>query len=68
MDNLLHLPADAPAHQAWLELWRVGIDLPHPPKEQTAAQWITALALTDSLLKKIYLTATERAQEAQLYE
>ena len=67
MDNLLNLPANAPAHQAWLELWKAGIDLPHPQSKQTAAQWITALALTDSLLKKIYLTATE-AQEGQTHE
>ncbi|MGP5563693.1 hypothetical protein [Vreelandella alkaliphila] len=66
MDNqLLNLPADAPAHQAWLELWRLGFSIPHPTDtQQTAAQWLTALALTDSLLKKIYLTAIE-AQEGQ---
>ncbi|WP_339933828.1 hypothetical protein [Vreelandella glaciei] len=64
MDNLLNLPADAPAHTAWRCLWAMGIDMPHPPKEHTAAQWLTALALTDSLLKKIYLTAIE-AQEGQ---
>lgn len=64
MDNLLNLPTDAPAHQAWLELWRIGIDLPHPQSKQTAAQWLTALALTDSLMKKIYLTAAQEGKTA----
>ena len=65
MDNLLHLPADAPAHTAWLALWRVGFDTPHPTDtRQTTADWLAGLELSATQWKKIYLTATE-AQEGQ---
>lgn len=65
MDNLLNLPADAPAYTAWRCLWAMGIDVCHPTDtRQTAHDWLASLELSDSFLKKIYRTATE-AQEGK---
>ena len=58
-DDLLSLPADAPATDAWKAIWALGIDVPYPTPGQTARDLLASLE--PRLQRKIY----HRAQEAQ---
>ena len=60
-DDLLSMPADAPAGEAWSLLWSAGFDAPYPQKDMTAAEWLQSLNLNASQWKLIRY----RAQEAQ---
>lgn len=56
-DDLLNMPADAPASEAWAALWALGIDIPYPTPGQTAGDLLASLE--PRLLKKIHHTAQE---------
>ena len=46
-DDLLSLPADAPAPQAWALLWSLSVDALYPTTPgQTAADWLQSLDLS----------------------
>jgi hypothetical protein len=63
-DDLLNMPADAPAPQAWALLWSMGLDFEYPLAGQTAAEWLAGLNLTSNQWKLI----NYRAQEATPHE
>lgn len=51
-DELLNMPADAPASEAWKALWRAGLDAPLPKPGQTAGDLLASLE--PRLLRKIH--------------
>lgn len=57
MRDLLTMPADAPATDAWKAIWALGIDVPYPLQGQTAGDLLASLE--PRLQRKIY----HRAQE-----
>ncbi len=59
MRDLLTMPSDAPATDAWKAIWALGIDIPYPTPGQTAGALLASLE--PRLQRKIY----HRAQEAQ---
>lgn len=58
-DDLLTLPSEAPATDAWKAIWALGIDIPYPTPGQSAGELLASL--DPALQRKIY----HRAQEAQ---
>ena len=58
-DDLLTLPADAPASEAWSLLWSMGLDFEYPLAGQTAAEWLQSLNLNASQWKLIRYRAQE---------
>ncbi|QTF91676.1 hypothetical protein [Halomonas sp. BM-2019] len=64
-DDLLTLPATAPAGDAFRLLWSLGIDVPFPTDStQPAGDWLRSLELTPAQWKLIH----HRAQEATHHE
>ena len=62
-DDLLNLPADAPATDAWKAIWALGIDdIPYPTPGQTAGDLLASLEPT--LQRKIYHRAQEGDRNA----
>ena len=61
MPDVLAMPADAPAADVWMELWRMGFDAPYPQPHQTAGEWLNSLNLTGNQLRKIHQLAQEGA-------
>ena len=63
--DLLALPADAPASEAWAALWALGIDVPYPLQGQTARDLLASLE--PRLLRKINYRITE-TEEANRHD
>lgn len=59
MRDLLNMPTDAPASEAWSLLWSAGFDAPYPHKNMTAAEWLAGLNLTPSQWRLIHYRITE---------
>lgn len=59
MRDLLTMPSDAPASEAWKALWALAIDVPYPSPDQTAGEWLEGLNLTSNQLKLIHYRAQE---------
>lgn len=60
-DDLLTMPTDAPASEAWKALWALAIDIPCPSPGQTAGELLASLQ--PSLQRKIYHRITETEPE-----
>jgi hypothetical protein len=63
-DDLINMPSEAPAADAWMVLWSMGLDFEYPLAGQTAGEWLQSLNLTSNQWKLI----NYRAQEAQDHE
>ena len=63
-DDLINMPSEAPAADAWMVLWSMGLDFEYPLAGQTAGEWLAGLNLTSNQLKLIHY----RAQEATPHE
>ncbi|MGM0782988.1 MAG: hypothetical protein ACQEUM_02625 [Pseudomonadota bacterium] len=62
-DDLLTMPADTPAPQAWALLWSMGFDASYPLADQPAADWLQSLNLSPSQWRLIHHRITETAPE-----
>ncbi|QJQ98211.1 hypothetical protein [Halomonas sp. PGE1] len=56
-DDLLTMPSEAPAADAWKAIWALGVDIPYPTPGQTAGDLLASLE--PRLQRKIYHRARE---------
>ena len=62
MRDLLTMPSDAPATDAWKAIWALGIDIPYPTPGQTAGDLLASLE--PALQRKILHRAQEGDRNA----
>jgi len=53
-DDLINMPSEAPAADAWMVLWSMGLDFEYPLAGQTAGEWLQSLDLSPSQWRLIH--------------